>query len=108
MLAGLKGLRGMPLDKAVLVTSVATRAKAKAIAGDYGVEAEAIVAQKVYPALDRQIALVAGRCSQARRRTTLASGASRTARLITPISLIAWTTIHDAARRDPPDSASTS
>ncbi len=57
-LGGLKALRGMPLDQAVLVKSLATRAKAKNIPGDYGVKAEAILAQKVYPALDRQIALV--------------------------------------------------
>ncbi len=89
-LAGLKGLRGMPLDKAVLVTSVATRAKAKGIAGDYGVKAEAIVAQKVYPALDRQIALV----EDLQKRATHDAGVWKLPHGDTyyPDSLIAWAT----------------
>ncbi len=41
-----------------LVMSVVNRAKAKGIAGDYATPAGKIVAEKVYPALDRQIALV--------------------------------------------------
>jgi len=51
-------LRGVAADKAVLVSSVATRAKKANIPGDYAGEATKIVAEKVYPALDRQIALV--------------------------------------------------
>ncbi len=39
-----------------MVTSVATRATAKNIAGDYAGAASKIVADKIYPALDRQIA----------------------------------------------------
>ncbi len=46
-----------PLD-AGLVTSVARRAKEQRIPGDYAGEAAKIVSEKVYPALDRQIALV--------------------------------------------------
>lgn len=41
-----------------LVTSLVERAKAKGIAGDWEAQASAIVAQKVYPAIDRQIAAV--------------------------------------------------
>ena len=51
-------LRGVPAAEAVLTTSVAKRAKEKGIPGDYGARAEKIVTDKVYPALDRQIALV--------------------------------------------------
>ena len=51
-------LRGVAPDKAVLVSSVATRAKKANISGDYAAGAAKIVAEKVYPALDRQIALV--------------------------------------------------
>jgi len=43
-----------------LVTSLVERTKAKGIAGDWEAQASAIVAQKVYPAIDRQIAAVKG------------------------------------------------
>jgi uncharacterized protein (DUF885 family) len=51
-------LRATSPENAVLVTSVAKRAKEKNIPGDYAGEAAKIVTEKVYPALDRQIALV--------------------------------------------------
>ena len=51
-------LRAAKPEDAVLVTSVARRAREKNIAGDYAREATKIVSDKVYPALDRQIALV--------------------------------------------------
>jgi uncharacterized protein (DUF885 family) len=51
-------LRASAPADAVLVTSVARRAKEKNIPGDYAGDAAKIVADKVYPALDRQIALV--------------------------------------------------
>lgn len=57
-LAQMTKLRAAAPDKAVLTTSVASRAKAKGIPGDYAGQAAKIVAEKVYPALDRQIALV--------------------------------------------------
>ena len=57
-LAGMTKLRGLSPDQAVLVTSVARRAKAKNIPGDYAGSASKIMTEKVYPALDRQIALV--------------------------------------------------
>jgi uncharacterized protein (DUF885 family) len=50
--------RGLAADQSVLVTSVARRAKEKNIPGDYAAQATKIVVEKVYPALDRQIALV--------------------------------------------------
>jgi uncharacterized protein (DUF885 family) len=49
-------LRAQDAGATRLVTSLAQRAKAKGIAGDYQGRASAIVAQKVFPALDRQIA----------------------------------------------------
>ena len=51
-------LRATAPAEAVLVTSLARRAKEKNIPGDYAGEATKIVTEKVYPALDRQIALV--------------------------------------------------
>lgn len=50
-------LRGQAAGDTRLVTSVAERAKAKGL-GDYGPRATAIVADKVFPALDRQLAAV--------------------------------------------------
>jgi uncharacterized protein (DUF885 family) len=55
-LAQLTAFRNTPAAAQGLVTSVATRAKAKGIEGDYAAKATALVEQKVYPALDRQIA----------------------------------------------------
>jgi len=51
-------LRGIAPEKSPMVDSVARRAKAKKIAGDYAGAATRIVEEKVYPALDRQIALL--------------------------------------------------
>ena len=59
-LSQLKALRDQPVAQTVLVQSVIRRTKEKGIAGDWGVEAEKIVAQEVFPALDRQISLVTG------------------------------------------------
>jgi uncharacterized protein (DUF885 family) len=55
-LAQLSGFRKTPAAAQGLVKSVTDRAKAKGIAGDYAGQATALVEQKVYPALDRQIA----------------------------------------------------
>ena len=57
-LAQLKALRDQPAAQTVLVSSIARRTKEAGIAGDYAARAEAIVTGKVFPALDRQIALV--------------------------------------------------
>ena len=59
-IAQLKALRDTPAADTVMVESVARRTKQKNISGDYGATAEKIVASEVFPALDRQIALVAG------------------------------------------------
>ncbi len=50
-------LRGAAPDKVVLVASLVRRTQEKKIAGTWGADAAKIVAEKVYPALDRQIAL---------------------------------------------------
>ena len=47
-----------PADKSTLVTSLADRAKAKGIAGDWMAQATAAYEGKVIPALDRQMALL--------------------------------------------------
>ncbi|GAA0555188.1 uncharacterized protein (DUF885 family) [Rhizomicrobium palustre] len=50
-------LRSPAADKAVMVASLVRRTTEKKIAGNWGADATKIVAEKVYPALDRQIAL---------------------------------------------------
>jgi uncharacterized protein (DUF885 family) len=49
-----------PVEQSVLVLSVIRRTKEKKIGGDYGAQATKIVSEKVYPALQRQIALMKG------------------------------------------------
>ena len=56
-LSGMKTLHA-PADKSTLVSSVADRAKAKGITGDWTREATAVYEQKILPALDRQMALL--------------------------------------------------
>jgi uncharacterized protein (DUF885 family) len=51
-------LRGQPAAASTMVQSLVTRAKAKGIAGDWQSRAAALVDTQVYPALDRQIALI--------------------------------------------------
>jgi uncharacterized protein (DUF885 family) len=51
-------MRAEPVASSNLVMSLVKRAKEKAIPGDYAAPAGKIVAEKVYPALDRQIALM--------------------------------------------------
>ena len=57
-LTQLKTLRAVGAEKSVMAQSLARRAKEKNIAGEFGAQAAKIVSQSVYPALDRQIALV--------------------------------------------------
>jgi len=57
-LTQLNALRGIEADKSVMAQSIARRAKEKNIAGDFGSQAAKVVSESVYPALDRQIALV--------------------------------------------------
>ena len=51
-------LRAAPAAESSLVQSLVRRAAAKGVAGDWARPAAAIVESKVYPALDRQIALI--------------------------------------------------
>lgn len=54
----MRTLRDQPAARTQLVQSIARRAAAKGIPGDWKGRAERIVADSVFPALDRQIALV--------------------------------------------------
>ncbi|HEX3652177.1 MAG TPA: DUF885 family protein [Rhizomicrobium sp.] len=54
-LGQMTGIRNTPVAQSVLVESVVRRTKEKNIAGNYGPDAEKIVSEKVYPALQRQI-----------------------------------------------------
>jgi uncharacterized protein (DUF885 family) len=72
-LGQLRELRKPAPDKSTMVDSLVTRAGAKGIAGDWQKRATAIVANSVYPALDRQIALV----EQLRATTPAGDGAWR-------------------------------
>ena len=65
VLVQMHALRDQPAATNGLVTSLTKRAAAKQLAGDWQRRAETIVSGKIYPALDRQIALV-----QALRPTT--------------------------------------
>jgi len=55
-LGEMRKLRGAPAEQSSMVESVAKRAAAKGVAGDWQRRAADIVAKSVYPALDRQIA----------------------------------------------------
>jgi uncharacterized protein (DUF885 family) len=57
-LGQMRKLREVAADKSTMVESIVGRTAAKAIAGDWGTRATRIVANAVYPALDRQIALM--------------------------------------------------
>jgi uncharacterized protein (DUF885 family) len=52
----MRKLRGVPAEQSSMVESIAKRAAAKGVAGDWRRRASDIVARSVYPALDRQIA----------------------------------------------------
>ncbi len=57
-LAQLRALRDQPPEKTVLVSSLAAKARAAGLTADYATPAAKIVAEEIYPALDRQIAAV--------------------------------------------------
>jgi uncharacterized protein (DUF885 family) len=59
-LGQLRALRGKPAAETVMVQSIARRTKEKGISGDWAARAEKLVSGGVFPALDRQIALVQG------------------------------------------------
>jgi uncharacterized protein (DUF885 family) len=54
----MQALRAPPAEKSSLTTSVVRRAKDKKIPGDYAQQAMKVVKDKIYPALERQIAVV--------------------------------------------------
>jgi uncharacterized protein (DUF885 family) len=66
-------LRNQPAATNGLVTSLADRAKAKNIAGDWAARATKIVESEVYPALDRQVAML----NQLKPTTRPGDGATR-------------------------------
>ena len=55
-LGQMRKVRGVAPERSTMVDSIVKRTAAKAIAGDWGARASTIVANAVYPALDRQIA----------------------------------------------------
>lgn len=55
----LRALRDKPAAETVLVESVVRRTREKGISGEYGTQAEKIVRNEVFPAFDRQLALLA-------------------------------------------------
>ena len=57
-LGQMRKLRGLAPEQSTMVESIVKRTAAKQIAGDWGPRAAKIVADSVYPALDRQIALM--------------------------------------------------
>jgi len=54
----LMALRSKPAEQSSMVSSLVNRAKAAGLPGDWGARATRIIADQIYPALDRQIALV--------------------------------------------------
>ena len=72
-LGQLRELRKPAPEKSTMVDSIVSRAAAKGLAGDWQKRATGIVANSVYPALDRQIALV----EQLRSTTPAGDGAWR-------------------------------
>jgi uncharacterized protein (DUF885 family) len=54
----MRAVRSTPLEQSVLVTSLARRANAKGLKGDWRGRAAAILRSEVWPALDRQIQLL--------------------------------------------------
>ncbi|WP_225206800.1 DUF885 domain-containing protein [Novosphingobium huizhouense] len=72
-LGQMQKLRSVPAAQNTMVASLVRRTAAKGIAGDWQARAEKIVADSVYPALDRQIALV----QQLRAQTPAGDGAWR-------------------------------
>ncbi len=57
-LGQMRKLRNVPAERNTLVDSIAKRAAAKGIAGDWARRAAGIVIDRIYPALDRQIAVM--------------------------------------------------
>ncbi|HTY48726.1 MAG TPA: DUF885 family protein [Steroidobacteraceae bacterium] len=86
----MRALRAPPPDQASLTRSIARRVQARGIPGDYAARAARIVASEVYPALERQIALVGG----LRRGAVHTAGVARLPRGAEyyAASLVSWAT----------------
>lgn len=69
----LKAYRALPAQEQTLVTSLATRTRALGLAGDWGGRAQGLVADTIYPALERQIAAL----EQAGRKADDGAGVHR-------------------------------
>ena len=69
-LGQMRALRDQPAAATVLATSLAGKAKAAGLSGDYGARAARLVEAEVFPALDRQIAAV----TELRRTATSDAG----------------------------------
>ena len=79
VLAQFSDFRKTPAAQTGFVKSVTERAKAKGIEGDYAAQATSIVEQKVFPALDRQIAALTALQAKAKHEAgawTLPDGAA--------------------------------
>ena len=69
----LKAYSALPAQEQTLVTSLATRTRALGLAGDWGGRAQGLVADTIYPALERQIAAL----EQAGRKADDGAGVHR-------------------------------
>jgi uncharacterized protein (DUF885 family) len=54
----MRAMRAPPAERSTLTASVVRRTKEKKISGDYAQQASRVVKEQIYPALERQIALV--------------------------------------------------
>lgn len=68
-LGQMKALRDQPADKVILTASIARKALAAKLEGDWAARAQKIVETEVYPALDRQIAAMQAVRTKARPDT---------------------------------------
>ncbi|MGQ0660614.1 DUF885 domain-containing protein [Sphingosinicella sp.] len=69
-LTQLRALRNVPAAQTILVSSITRKARERNLSADYATRAERLVTERVFPALDRQIALV----EQLRGRATDRAG----------------------------------
>ncbi len=86
----MQALRAPPPEKSSLTTSVVRRAKEKKIPGDYAQQASQVVKDKIYPALERQMAVV----TEMQKRATHDAGVWRLpgGEAYYAASLVNWTT----------------
>jgi len=69
-LTQLRALRNVPAAQTILASSIARKAREANLSADYGTRAERLVSERIFPALDRQIALI----EQLRGRATDRAG----------------------------------